>query len=150
MTTKHAVNNFLKNKSIAVVGVSRDKKKFGYAVYKGLKDKGYKVVAVNPNINEVDSEKCYPTLSSISEKVDGVLLVVPPQQSEKVVKEAREKGIESIWFQPGSSSNEAVKFCVENDMLVVKDECNLMFTEPVESIHKVHRWISKIIGKMPK
>ena len=84
MTTKHAVNNFLKNKSIAVVGVYRDKKKFGYAVYKGLKDKGYNVVAVNPNINEVDSEKCYPTLSSISEKVDGVLLVVPPQQSEKV------------------------------------------------------------------
>jgi predicted CoA-binding protein len=150
MTTKHAVNNFLKNKSIAVVGVSRDKKKFGYAVYKGLKDKGYNVVAVNPNINEVDSEKCYPTLSSISEKVDGVLLVVPPQQSEKVVKEAREKGIESVWFQSGSSSKEAVKFCVENDMSVVKDECILMFTEPVESIHKFHRWILKIIGKMPK
>jgi predicted CoA-binding protein len=66
------------------------------------------------------------------------------------VKEAREKGIKSVWFQQGSSSKEAVKFCVENDMSVVDGECILMFTEPVESIHKIHRWIWKIFGKLPK
>ena len=150
MTTQQAVTSFLHNKSIAVAGVSRDKKKFGYVAYKELKNKGYKVFPVNPNVAEIDSEECYPNLSSIKEKLDGVLLVVPPRQSEKVVKEANELGVKSIWFQQGSSSEEAVKFCQEKGMLVVSNECIMMFAEPVESFHKFHRWIWKLIGKYPK
>jgi predicted CoA-binding protein len=150
MTKQSAVTNFLKNKSIAVVGVSRDKKKFGYIAYKNLKDKGYKVSPVNPNVEAVDSDKCYPNLSSIKENIGGVLLVVPPKQSETVVHEANDLGIKSIWFQQGSSSDEAIKFCQEKDMSVVSGECIMMFTEPVESFHKFHRWIWKIFGKLPR
>ncbi|MCK7523132.1 MAG: CoA-binding protein [Ignavibacteriales bacterium] len=150
MTKQSAVTNFLKNKSIAVVGVSRDKKKFGYIAYKNLKDKGYKVSPVNPNVEAVDSDKCYPNLSSIKENIEGVLLVVPPQQSEKVVREAHDLGIKSVWFQQGSSSDEAIKFCEGNDMSVVSGECIMMFTEPVESFHKFHRWIWKLFGKLPR
>ena len=150
MTNQSSVTNFLKNKSIAVVGVSRNKKKFGYIAYKNLKDKGYKVLPVNPNVDTADSDKCYPNLSSIKEKIEGVLLVVPPKQSEKVVKEAHTLGIKSIWFQQGSGSKEAIKYCEENGMSVVSGECIMMFTEPVESIHKFHRWIWKIFGKLPK
>jgi predicted CoA-binding protein len=150
MTTKQAVNNFLSNKSIAVVGVSRDKKKFGYAAYKHLKDRGYKVLPVNPNVAVIDSEKCYPNLSSIDEEFNGVLLVIPPEQSGKVIKEANDLGVKSIWFQQGSSSEEAVKFCMEKGMSVVSEECIMMFAEPVESFHKFHRWIWKLFGKLPK
>ena len=149
MTTKQAVNNFLKNKSIAVVGVSRDKKKFGYAAYKGLKDKEYDVFPVNPNVDVIDSEKCYANLTSIKKKPDGVLLVVPPKQSEAVVREVADLGIKSVWFQQGSSSDEAIKFCEEKGMSVVSGECIFMFAEPVDSIHKFHRWIWKIFGKLP-
>jgi hypothetical protein len=132
------------------VGVSRDKKKFGYIAYKNLKDKGYKVLPVNTNVDTVDSDKCYPNLSSIKEKFDGVLLVIPPAQSEKVVKGAHTLGIKSIWFQQGSGSDEALKFCEINKISFVNNECIMMFTEPVESIHKFHRWIWKIFGKLPK
>jgi predicted CoA-binding protein len=149
MTTEQAVNKFLRNKSIAVVGVSRDKKKFGYAAYKGLKDKSYNVFPVNPNIDRIDSEKCYANLSSIKEKPEGVLLVVQPKQSEAVVKEAADLGIKSIWFHQGSSSDAAIKFCKERGMSVVSGECILMFAEPVDSIHKFHRWIWKIFRKLP-
>jgi predicted CoA-binding protein len=79
-----------------------------------------------------------------------VVLVVPPKVSEKVVIEANDLGIKSIWFQQGSSSEAARKFCEERGMSVVSGECLLMFTEPVESIHKFHRWIWKLIGKYPK
>ncbi len=150
MTTQKSVNNFLSHKAIAVVGVSRDKKKFGYSAFKHLRDRNYTVFPVNPNLTDVDGIKCYPNLSSIKEKFDGVVLVVPPQQSEKVVKEAHNLGIKSIWFQQGSSSDEALKFCEENNISVVSGECIMMFTEPVESIHKFHRWIWKIFGKLPK
>jgi predicted CoA-binding protein len=97
----------------------------------------------------IDSEKCYPNLSSIDEEFNGVLLVIPPEQSEKVVKEANDLGVKSIWFQQGSSSEEAVKFCMEEGMSVVSEECIMMFAEPVESFHKFHRWIWKVFGKLP-
>jgi len=150
MTTRKAVTDFLNNKSIAVVGVSRNPKKFGYAVYKHLKERNYKTFPINPNITEIDSDKCYSNLADIKEKIDGVILVVMPTVSAKVVKEANDLGIKSIWFQQGSSSDEAVKFCEDNSMSFVRDECIMMFTEPVESIHKFHRWLWKIFGKLPK
>lgn len=150
MTTEQTVKEFLRNKSIAVVGVSRDKKKFGYAAYNGLKNKSYDVFPVNPNVDMIDSEKCYANLSSIKNKPDGVLLVVPPKQSEAVVREAADLGIKSIWFQQGSSSEAAIKFCKEKAMSVVSGECILMFAEPVESVHKFHRWVWKIFGRLPK
>jgi len=150
MTKQSSVTNFLKNKSIAVVGVSRNKNKFGYIAYKNLKDKQFKVFPVNPNVEAVDSDKCYPNLSSIKENVEGVLLVVPPQQSEQVVKEANNLGIKSIWFQQGSSSEQAIKLCEDNNIDYVSGECIMMFSEPVESFHKFHRWIWKIFGKLPK
>ena len=150
MTKQSSVTNFLKNKPIAVVGVSRNKNKFGYIAYKNLKDKQFKVFPVNPNVEAVDSDKCYPNLSSIKENVEGVLLVVPPQQSEQVVKEANNLGIKSIWFQQGSSSEQAIKLCEDNNIDYVSGECIMMFSEPVESFHKFHRWIWKIFGKLPK
>lgn len=150
MTSKNAVDNFLKCNSIAVAGVSRDKRKFGYIVYTHLKENNYKVFPINPNVNEIDSEKCYPNLAEIKEKIDGVILVVPPPQSKKVVREANELGIKSIWFQQGSSSEEAVKICEENNISFVRDECILMFAEPVKSAHRFHRWLWKIFGKLPK
>ncbi len=150
MTSKQAVDSFLQCKSIAVVGVSRSEKKFGYLVYKHLKERNYKTFPINPNINEVDSDKCYSHLADVSEKIDGVILVVPPNVSERVVKEANNLGIKSIWFQLGSSSDEAIKYCEANNISFVNNECIMMFTEPVESVHKFHRWIWKIIGKLPK
>ena len=120
MTTQKAVDNFLSNKSIAVVGVSRDKKKFGYAAFKHLKDRNYTVFPVNPNLTDVDGNKCYPDLNSIKEKIDGVVLVVPPLQSEKVVKEANDLGIKSVWFQQGSSSEKTIKYCEENGIVGCK------------------------------
>lgn len=150
MTTKKAVADFLSNKTIAVVGVSRDKKKFGYAVYKHLKERNYKTFPINPNITEIDSDKCYPNLAAVKKKIDGVILVIPPKVSEEVAKEANDLGIKSIWFQQGSGSDEAIKFCEGNDMSVVSGECIMMFTEPVESFHKFHRWIWKLFGKLPR
>jgi len=139
MTSKNAVDNFLTCKSIAVAGVSRNKRKFGYIVYAHLKENNYKVYPINPNVKEINSEKCYPNLAEIKEKIDGVILVVPPTQSVKVVREANELGIKNIWFQQVSSSEEAVKFCEGNNISFVRDECILMFAEPVKSIHKFHR-----------
>ena len=149
MTTQKDVQSFLNHKSIAVVGVSRNQKKFGYTAYKHLKERNYRVFPVNPNVDRVDMEKCYADIKSIPEKVEGVLIVIPPKQSEIIVREVNNLGIKSVWFQQGSSSDEAVKYCKEQGISVVSDECIMMYTEPVESVHKFHRWIWKLLKKLP-
>jgi len=150
MTTKTAVEIFLIQKKLAVIGISRNKKKFGNVIYKELKSKGYDVYPVNPNTAIIEGDKCYPDLKSLPDEVTGAVVVVPPAQSEKVIKSAYEKGIKNIWLQQGAHSDKAVEICEEKGMNYVKGECILMFAEPVTSIHKFHRWIWKLIGKYPK
>ena len=70
--------------------------------------------------------KCYPSLAELPEKVDVVDFVVPPQVTEKVLRECRELGLDRIWLQPGSESEAAIEFCRDNDMQVVHSVCVMM------------------------
>lgn len=150
MTAKKIIDEFLAQKPVAVIGVSRDSKKFGYICYRDLKMRGFNVLPVNPNVNSIDGEECYPDLKSLPEKAAAVLIVVPPAQTEKVITEALECGIRYIWMQKGSESVKAVEFCRNNGINLIHNECILMFAQPVESIHKFHRFFVKIIGRLPK
>ena len=99
MTSKKIVGEFLLQKKIAVVGVSRKKTKFGNAIYKELKQKGYHVFPVNPHINTFEGDNCYHDLLSLPEKVDAIVINVPSVQTEKVVREAKQAGINKVWLQ---------------------------------------------------
>ena len=149
MNSKKVVEDFIAQKKIAVVGVSRKKTKFGNAIYKELKQKGYKVFPINPHINTFEGDTCYPDLLSLPEKVDAVVINVPPVQTEKVVREAKQAGINKVWLQQGSQSEEAVKFCEENGIDYVSNECILMFAQPSAFIHRAHKWIWGVLGKLP-
>ena len=118
------INDFLRKENVfAVVGVSGNPAKYGHQVYNDLKEAGYVVYAVNPNIDEVSGDRCYHTLSELPEKPDVVDTVVPPTVTEKIVKECKELGIEKVWMQPGSESEHAIRFCEENGIKVVHDVC---------------------------
>jgi len=149
MTSKKLVEEFLNQKKIAVVGVSRKKTKFGNVIYKELKQKGYQVFPINPNITEYEGETCYPDLLSLPEKIDAVVICVPPVQTEKVVKEVVQIGIDKLWLQQGSQSDEAIKFCEENGIECIYNECILMFAQPSAFIHRAHKWVWGVLGKLP-
>ena len=150
MVQRKIIDEFFASKKFAVVGVSRNEKKFGNAVFKELKAKGYDVFPVNSKSEFINGEKCYNNLESLPEKVDGVVVVVPPQEAEKVVREAEAANIKRVWLQQGSQSDEVINFCVEKGINVVYGECILMFAEPVKSFHKIHRGFKKIFGRLPK
>lgn len=122
------MREFLTFRRFAIVGVSNDPKKYGHIVYHNLKDKGFTVFAVNPNLEQIGEDPCYPSVSALPEPVDGVVLVVPPQVGEKVVREAADAGITRIWMQPGAESDEAIRFCEERNMAVVHDACIMTLT----------------------
>jgi predicted CoA-binding protein len=149
MTTKAAVADFTGQEKLAVVGVSRKGRGFGNMAFKELKQKGYRLFPVNPHAETLEGERCFPSLSALPEPVDAVLIVVPPPETEKVVREAAAAGIRRVWMQQGAESPEAIRFCQENGIEVIHGECILMFTEHAAFYHRAHRWMWGLLGKLP-
>ena len=143
-----AINEFIWKKKIAIFGVSRHKNKFGNYVYKELKKKNLKVYGLNPNMDEIFGDKCYPDLSSLPEKADAAFISVHSGKTDELTKEVVESGIRHIWFQQGTGSDEALTYCRENGIEPISGECILMYAEPVESFHAFHRWLWKVFGKL--
>jgi uncharacterized protein len=149
MVTRSAINKFLSTKNLAIAGVSRNSKKFGNSSYKYLKSKGFNLFPVNPNAESIGGDKCYKSLDEIPEKIESLLIVLPPEKSNEVVKLACSLNIENIWLQQGAESEEAIKFCEDKGINIIYNQCILMFTEPAAFPHKVHRWINKVARKIP-
>ena len=120
------VKEFMSQKKFAVIGATNDKNKFGYKIFTNLRNRGYEVYPVNPNLDKLEGVLCCRKISDIPEKVDVVDFVVPPAITEKVLTECRTLGLNRIWLQPGSESESAIKFCNENNMKVVHDLCVMM------------------------
>ena len=118
------ITEFLRKQNVfAVVGVSSNPAKYGHQIYIDLKEAGYVVYAVNPNIDEVLGDRCYHSLSELPQKPDVVDTVVPPAVTEQIVEECKELGIARVWMQPGSESEKAINLCVEKNIKVVHDVC---------------------------
>ncbi len=149
MTTQAAVSDFISQKAFAVVGVSRGGQKFGNMAYRELKAKGVKLYPIHPTAETLEGDRAYADFKSLPEKVGGVLIVVPPAQTEKVVRDAAASGIQRVWMQQGSESETAVRFCQENGISEVHGECILMFAGK-HFFHKPHRWVWGLLGKLPK
>ncbi len=88
MSTKPAAADFTAQRKLDVVGVPRKGRKFGNMAFKELKAKGYQLLPLNSYAETIECDRCYPSLSSLPEPVDGVLIVIPPAESEKVVRQA--------------------------------------------------------------
>jgi hypothetical protein len=150
MVTKENIEKFLALKKLAVIGVSRSGKKFGNTVLAELQKKGYVVAGVNPKAGEINGEPIYPNLAAIPEKPDGVVFVVPPPVTEKVLAEVNNLGIRHVWMQQGAESDAAIDYCRQHDINAVYKQCVMMHATPVESFHKFHRFINQLFGKLPK
>ena len=122
------INEFLSQETWAVIGVSNNKTKYGYKVYDQLRKKGYSVFPINPGIESIDGDTCYPSLASLPKKPDAVSVIVPPKITEQVVKECSDLGIKRVWMQPGSESDNAIQDGEEHGITVIHNQCVLIHT----------------------
>lgn len=112
-----------KNNKYAIIGVSDDTSKWGRKVFDKMLDSGYNVVPVNPKYDEIGESKCFHSLKEIPVIPEIVITIVPPKVTENVVKACNDLGIKNIWMQEGSESDEAIKFCKENDINCIHGAC---------------------------
>ena len=113
---------------IAVVGASDNPDKFGHAIYRDLKRKGYRVFPVNPNRQTVDGDRAYPTIQSLPNSPDIVNLAVPPEASLAVAQECLRIGMMDIWLQPGAENNIVLNYLQENGFNYVAGACIMVKT----------------------
>jgi predicted CoA-binding protein len=116
----------LRLKNWAVVGATQDTSKFGYKVYKKLKNKGYNVYAVNPKFDEIEGEKCYHSITEIDGMIEVISLIVNPRIGIEVIEEAKQKGIKNVWCQPGAESQELIDKAKSYDIKIIYNECVLV------------------------
>jgi len=150
MATLKAINNFTSQKNIAVAGVSRNKKKFGNAIYRELRERGYKLYPVNPKLDEYDGSKCYRSISELPGEITAIVINTKPGITKNLVDEATAKGIKHIWLQQGSADKETIIKARKSETNIITRQCIIMFAEPVKGGHKFHKRINKFFGLYPK
>jgi len=123
MSMEKLAKEFMAQKRFALVGATSNTSKNGYRIFKNLSRRGYEVYPVNPGLEELEGVKCYHSLADIPVRVDVADFVVPPQVTEVTLKECKRLGLDRIWLQPGSESEAAIAFCLENKLKVVHDIC---------------------------
>lgn len=113
----------LDSKNWAVVGVSAKEDKWGYKIWKILREHGYNTFGVNPNYDEIQGEKIYKSLADIPEKIDVIDMVVPKTVAINTLHEAKELGIEKIFFQPGTYDDKVIDQADQLDLKYLVSDC---------------------------
>lgn len=149
MVTRAQIDEFLSHKALAFVGASRKGRGFGCLASQELTKRGYTIHFVHPEVATIAGQPCGRTLKDVADKVAGVVIVTPPASTERLVREAVEAGIRRVWLQQGAESDSAIRLCEENGVVVIHDQCILMFAEPAGFPHGVHRWLRKVFGHLP-
>src|SRR3989337_797626 len=116
-------NIIRESRNIAVVGISNKLGRPSLTVASYLKGQGYRIIPVNPTIQDVNGEKCYPDLTSIPEKVDVVDIFRKPADVLTVVEEAVRIGANAVWMPEGIVNEEAARRARDAGLLVVMDKC---------------------------
>lgn len=138
--SKSQIMEFVNLNSFAIFGASSKKKKMGNEILKQMNARGLNIVPVHRTAGMLEGMKAYPDIASIPVKPEGVILVIPPEQTEKAVAEIHAAGIKNVWMQLGADSPKAIEYCEKNGMKVVYGNCMLMFIEGTQAIHRVHKF----------
>lgn len=91
-------------KTVAIVGASSDRRKFGNRAVRAFLRQGFTVIPINPNEPEVEGLKTYPTVLDVPGPIDMVTFYVPPEIGELVIEQVAAKRIPEIWLNPGAES----------------------------------------------
>lgn len=113
-------------KTVAVVGFSSRQSRAGYYVPAYLQQQGYRIIPVNPYIEEGLGEKAYPNLKSVPEPVDLVLLFQRSENAPPFVDEAIEIGAKAVWMQLGIANEKAAAKARAAGLDVVENACMLV------------------------
>jgi predicted CoA-binding protein len=92
-------------KTVAVVGASSNRNKFGNKALRAFQAEGYTVIPINPHESEVEGIKTYASVLDVPVKIEMATVYVPSNIGQGLLREFEEKQIPEIWVNPGAESD---------------------------------------------
>ncbi|MGP4107097.1 CoA-binding protein [Virgibacillus sp. L01] len=111
------------SRNIAVVGLSDNPDRTSYQISKIMQDKGYKIIPVNPTIDNVLGEKAYNSLTDVKEPIDIINVFRRSEFLPGIAEEAAKTDCKVFWAQQGLINQEAYDYLKERDFMVIMDMC---------------------------
>jgi predicted CoA-binding protein len=95
-------------KTVAVIGASNDRSKYGNKAFRAFARQGYTVIPINPNVAEVEGTRTYATVLDVPGSIDMATVYVQADAGVKVMENLAQKGVGEVWLNPGADEDEVV------------------------------------------
>ena len=152
-TTTAEIRDFLAQRRIAMIGVSRNPKDFSRLLFREMTKRGYDMAPVNPAASDVEGRMCFASVKDVRPVPDAALLMTSASATEQAVRDCIAAGIRRVWMYraagQGAVNAEAVAFCKINGVELIEGHCPFMFFPGTSLLHRAHGFILKIIGSYP-
>lgn len=104
------------SKSVAILGASTDRSKYGNKSVRAHEAEGWTVYPVNPKADEVEGHKAYASLSDVPQPLTRISVYLPPQVSMKLLPEMAGTPHDELFFNPGAESEELIAAAKEHGL----------------------------------
>jgi predicted CoA-binding protein len=95
-------------KTVAVIGASTNRRKFGNKALRAFQRRGYRVIPINPNEIEIEGQRAYASVLDVPDSIEMATIYVPPHVGVRVLDDVAKKGIADVWLNPGADAPEVV------------------------------------------
>lgn len=107
-------------KSVAIIGASTNRRKFGNKAVRAFRDGGWQVYPVNPDAKEVEGLRCYPSIRDVPEPIDRVSMYVPARAARTMLDDIAAKRPGEVFFNPGSDDPDLIRMAKEKGLNVIQ------------------------------
>jgi predicted CoA-binding protein len=95
-------------KTVAVIGASSNRDKFGNKALRAFAKRGYTVIPINPTETEVEGHRAFASVLDVPGAIDLATLYVPPPAGIRVMDDLVKKGVPEVWLNPGADDRTVV------------------------------------------
>lgn len=113
------------SKTVAVIGASSHRHKYGNKALRAFARQGYSVIAINPNEEEVEGYRTYPSVLDVPGPIDMATLYVQPDVGVRIVEELARKKVGEVWLNPGADDPAVVRRARELGLNTIQ-ACSIM------------------------
>ena len=107
-------------KTVAVIGASSNREKFGNKALRAFENQGYTVIPINPTETEVEGHQAYKSVLDVPGTIDMATVYLPPRVGVKAMEELAQKGVGEVWLNPGADGDEVVARARELGLRIIQ------------------------------
>ena len=125
LAKNHSSRDVFSVKTVAIIGASNNRSKYGNKAVRAFQQTGYKVFPVHPALAEVEGLTCYKSIAEEPERPNLVSVYVGPEILVKILPDIAAKGCDELWLNPGTESDEVLTKAKELGLKTVQT-CSIL------------------------